>query len=264
MALDTVISVNAPDAEPSSPDVVQRDQPPLPRRLPRWVAACEVLLVSGVPTQIMIAGALVMFAGFQSPLAGPVSLPFMAAVALTDTLLIVVLVVTFLKLTGEDPKRIFLGSVPVWRDALRGLLLVPVVVLAVAGLVLGIRFIAPWTQTVDVNPLTAYLGSPGEAAILLIVAIFAGGVREELQRAFVLHRFGQYLGGMRLGLVLFTLMFGALHFEQGVDVAIAVGTLGFWWGLVYMRKRSAIFPMANHAGFNAVQVLQAFLVRAAG
>jgi membrane protease YdiL (CAAX protease family) len=223
-----------------------------------------VILVSGIPTQILVAAALVFLAGFRYPAAGPVPLAFVAALALIDTALIITLVVTFLRLAGEDPKLVFMGRAPAWGDAIRGLLLVPVVVLVVAGLVLGIRFIAPWTQTVAVNPLTAYLGSPGEAAVLLLVAILAGGVREELQRAFVLHRFGQYLGGMRVGLVLFTLVFGALHVEQGVDVAIAVGALGFWWGLVYMRKRSAVLPMANHAAFNAVQVLQAFLVRAAG
>ena len=89
-------------------------------------------------------------------------------------------------------------------------------------------------------------------------------LREEMQRAFVLHRFEQRLGGIGIGLVLFSLLFGVLHIDQGADVAVAVGTLGFIWGLVYIRRRSAVFGMVNHAGFNAMQVVQGLLVRTVG
>ena len=34
-----------------------------------------------------------------------------------------------------------------------------------------------------------------DAAIFALVVMIAGGVREEIQRGFVLHRFEQYLGG---------------------------------------------------------------------
>ena len=57
-------------------------------------------------------------------------------------------------------------------------------------------------------------------------------------------------------LVVFTLFFGALHFDQGFDVAIAVGSLGLLWGVLYIKRRSAVMPMVNHAGFNAAQVAQ--------
>jgi membrane protease YdiL (CAAX protease family) len=106
--------------------------------------------------------------------------------------------------------------------------------------------------------------TPVQAAVFLIVVVLAGGVREELQRAFILHRFERYLGGIHIGLVLFTLTFGALHLEQGVDVAVAIGVLGLWWGLVYIRRRSAVLPLVNHAGFNALQVVQAVMVKAFG
>jgi membrane protease YdiL (CAAX protease family) len=236
----------------------------VPSPLPRWLAISEVLLVSGIPTQVLVASVLVLLVGFDYPASGPVPLSFLATLSLVDAALVITLVAVFLRLAGEKPGAVFVGKRPWWPDALRGLLFVPLVVLLVAGLVLGIRTIAPWTRTVETNPLEAYLNSPGQAAVLLVVAVFAGGVREEFQRAFVLHRFGQYLGGMRVGLVFFTIVFGALHIDQGLDVAIAVGGLGLWWGLVYMRHRSFVLPMTNHAAFNAIQVLQAFLVRAAG
>ena len=97
--------------------------------------------------------------------------------------------------------------------------------------------------------------TPLDAAIFFVVVVLAGGIREELQRGFILHRFGQRLGGMRLGLVLFSVFFGVMHVNQGYDAAIAVGVLGVFWGLLYMTRRSAVMSMVNHAGFNAVQVL---------
>jgi membrane protease YdiL (CAAX protease family) len=37
--------------------------------------------------------------------------------------------------------------------------------------------------------------------------------------------------------------------------------LGAWWAVVYLRRRSTIAPMVSHAGFDALQILQAALVR---
>lgn len=250
--------MDAPDAVSSlAADALAR--PPI--RLPRWIAALEVLLISGVPTQVMVAGGLVAAAGFRWPGDGPGSLAFLATLSFVDTLVVVGLIAAFLKLAGERPAQVFLGSRPWRRDLVRGLAMVPVVFLLVAVLVTALRTFAPWTHTVQTNPLEAFVDRPIDAAVFLMVAIVAGGVREELQRAFVLHRFDQYLGGARVGLVLFSVLFGALHVDQGLDVAIAIGCLGLWWGVVYIRHRSAVLPMANHAAFNAVQVLQAFLVR---
>lgn len=252
----TTPPASPPDALPHPAIAADRPQP-----LPRWVATCEVLLVSGIPTQVLVASVLVTLAGFELPTNGRPSLPFLALLSTLDTLLVIVLIAVFLRLSREHPHAVFVGARP-WRpDVIRGLWLVPVVLVGVGGLVLALRAVAPWTHTVDQNPLEAFVDSPTDAAIFLLVVIVAGGIREELQRAFVLHRFDQYLGGIRIGLVLFSMLFGALHTDQGLDVAIAVGCLGLWWGLIYVRHRSAVLPMVNHAAFNAAQVMQAFLVR---
>jgi len=68
-------------------------------------------------------------------------------------------------------------------------------------------------------------------------------------------RFDQRLWGMKLGLVLFSVFFGIMHVNQGVDAAVGVGVLGVFWGVLYMTRRSAVMAMVNHAGFNAAQVL---------
>jgi len=46
-----------------------------------------------------------------------------------------------------------------------------------------------------------------------------------------------------------------------VDSAITVGLLGLCWGLMYMRRGSAVAGMVSHAGFDAAQVLLIFLAR---
>ena len=66
------------------------------------------------------------------------------------------------------------------------------------------------------------------------------------------------------GRVLFTMTFGALHLDQGADVAVAVGLLGLMWGIIYIKRRSAILPIVNHAGFNALQVFQGLVARSFG
>jgi membrane protease YdiL (CAAX protease family) len=97
-----------------------------------------------------------------------------------------------------------------------------------------------------------------------VIVVIAGGLREEIQRAFILHRFGQGLGGARLGLVLFSLMFGLGHIEQGADVAIATAALGLFWGVLYLARRSIVASGVSHAGFNLAQVVVQGLIRSGG
>ncbi len=232
--------------------------------LSRWMALLEVLAVSGVPTQITIYFLLVFVVGMPMPTTTNVPLGFFATLSLLDTAAVALLIRSFLWLSGERSRDVFLGSRPVRGEALRGLALAPVVFLGVTGTVLVVRLLVPWTHTVAHNPLEAYLQTPLEAGIFLVVVVLAGGVREELQRAFILHRFDQRLGGVGLGLLLFSITFGALHYDQGVDVAVAIGLLGLFWGIVYVRRRSAVLPMVNHASFNAIQVLQGVVVKMLG
>jgi membrane protease YdiL (CAAX protease family) len=55
--------------------------------------------------------------------------------------------------------------------------------------------------------------------------------------------------------------FGAGHFLQGVDAAIATGVLGAFWAIVYLRRRSIVAPVVSHSGFNLVQLTQFFVSR---
>lgn len=234
---------------------------PLP--LPRWFALVQAVAVSGIPTQLVIVVGLVVLARWPLD-GGQISLEFFAVVSLLDTACIALLIRIFLALSGETSRSVFLGRRPAWGEIWRGLLLLPVAYVGVVAVVLTLRWIAPWLHTVKENPLEQYIGTPLEAGIFLVVVMLAGGIREELQRAFILHRFEQALGGVRIGLAIFSITFGLLHIYEGVDAAVAIGLLGLFWGVLYIRRRSVVMPMVNHACFNGLQVVQVLIARSLG
>jgi membrane protease YdiL (CAAX protease family) len=253
------------ECQPGGPLEFEPAPPPPPsfRALPRWLALLQAILVSGIPTQVVVA---VMLAGVIGMPFDPadLSLQFFATLSVVDTALVLVLISIFLTASGERPSAVFLGNRPWGREALRGLLLLPVVLLGVSLIVLAVRTLMPWMHNVERNPLENFMQSPLEAAAFLVVVVLAGGVREELQRAFILHRFEQRLGGATLGLLIFSGAFGLLHVDQGYDSAVGIGVLGLLWGTIFIRRRSVVAPMVNHASFNAAQVLQGLLVNVLG
>src|SRR5262249_42761164 len=136
-----------------------------------------------------------------------------------------------------------------------------IVALAIAATVLiAVQLLAPALHTVPHNPLQDLIRSRQDVVVLGVVVVIAGGVREEIQRAVLLHRFERRLGGGAVGVVTASIAFGAGHLLQGVDAAIATGLLGAFWGIVYLRRRSIVAPMVSHSGFNLLQLVQAFVL----
>ncbi|HVB37643.1 MAG TPA: CPBP family intramembrane glutamic endopeptidase, partial [Vicinamibacterales bacterium] len=84
----------------------------------------------------------------------------------------------------------------------------------------------------------------------------AGGLREEIQRAFILRRFERYLGGPTVGIIVSSIGFGAGHIVQGWDAVVTTAALGAFWGVVYLRRRSIAAPVVSHAGFDLLQIGQ--------
>jgi membrane protease YdiL (CAAX protease family) len=188
---------------------------------------------------------------------GKPSLPFVATVQLADTVLLIVLMVLLTRAHGDSASELWVGRRPKVKEALLGVSLVPVVFLLVVALLAAIQQFAPWLHNVPDNPLEGLAASGAGSAVLFgVVAIIAGGVREELQRAFLLRRFERHLGGPVVGVVVLSVAFGAGHFLQGWDAMIATGTLGLFWTLLYLQRRSSIAPVVSHAGFNSLEVLR--------
>lgn len=243
---------------PPAPDgAAQTAEPPAPAGLfgrPRVAALTEVALCSGFPTQLALIVILTR-AGIAPADGDELSLLYVATLSLGDAALLVGLVVYFLRRGGERPAAVLLGPRPRLPEALLGLAFIPLtMLLAWAGLDLLHTF-WPGLRNVSDNPLEALVRSPLDAAIFIVVAVVAGGVREEIQRAFILRRFEQQLGGGWLGLAVFSVVFGAGHYIQGWDAAIVTALLGAVWGALFLVRRSIVPAVVSHAGFNAGEIL---------
>lgn len=244
--------MTGPDALETTPNPGETMVAPAPPPS-RALSLLEVLICSGFPTQILIGGLLVML-GARPATDGTLPFGFVVAVSLLDTLAIVVLVTLFLRLRGEAPAEVLLGRGPLGPELRRGLAYLPLIFGLVIGLGALIRALAPQLHNVPENPLQAMLTSPTRVAIFALVVVLAGGLREEVQRAFILHRFDQDLGGARVGLAVFSVAFGLGHLTQGYDAAIITGSLGLLWGTIYLARRSMVAPALSHSLFNLIEI----------
>jgi len=258
---DSIPAGSAPDIPADAPnpaDARRRDGPIRPAD--RLAVALEVLACSGVPTQLLIAPLLV--ASGLPPPAGAHTLSFVAPLLLLDTALVVAMMVFFTRVRGESLRTVWLGSRPRVREALLGVATIPVVFISVVALLNLLRLLAPGLRNVPVNPMEQMATQGlGDALLFAFVAIVGGGVREELQRAFMLHRFERYLGGPMTGAIVLSIAFGLGHLPQGYDAGVITGALGAFWAVVYLRRRSVLVPMVSHAGFNALEVLSVALLK---
>ena len=222
----------------------------------RVIAIGEILLCSSVPTQIALSVLLGLIGLMPEGDAGRLSLPFVLILSLGDTLILVALMATLTRAHGESLRALWLGDRPVAREVLAGAMLVPLVFFAVVVLLNLLRLLAPWLHNVPTNPFEQLAATPAEAVALAVVAIVAGGVREELQRAFLLRRFVRHLGGPAVGVAVLSIAFGAGHYMQGWDAVVTTGLLGAFWAVLYLRRGSSVAPIVSHAGFNGLEVLR--------
>jgi membrane protease YdiL (CAAX protease family) len=235
-----------------------------PARFPaptRSTALVEVILCSGYPTQLLLLALLTSLGMNVRTASGALDPTFVFTLSLLDALLLISLILFLIRSGGERVGDVLLGSRRVSREAVVGLALIPVVFLAVILLLGLLLTIAPGLHNVPRNPLEAMVQTPRDAIIFSIVVMVAGGVREEVQRGFIIHRFDRHLGGAALGVAAYSVAFGLGHIEQGWDAAVATGLLGTIWGVIYLLRRSIVAPMVSHAGFNLLQLLKFLSLR---
>ena len=230
--------------------------PPAVLPIERAAAALEVILCSGFPTQLVILTVLAGF-GLQSQGSnGQFSARFIFTLTLLDTVLLVGLIVFFLRAHHEPVRVSLFGVRRLAPELLYGVLLIPASFVVVVVVLAAVQLVAPTLHNVPHNPLADLARTRGQAIVFAFVVMIAGGVREEIQRGFILRRFEKYLGGGTAGLLIFSGLFGLGHLEQGRDVALATAVLGAYWGAIFLRRRSIAAPMVGHAGFNLLQVVK--------
>jgi membrane protease YdiL (CAAX protease family) len=232
------------------------DFPPLaadkPRKslMDRFLALVEVLLLSG-----LLSSSLALYA-FRSK-----SVEFLIndARTLSAFLLLeagITIVLLTLALGFHKETICSLGlQLDRWKpNLLAGLALVPFLFLINVLVASAFRTYLP-KYYIEQNPLMEIIHTPQQLALFIFSALVAGGIKEELQRAFILNRFGRYLGGARLGLVLWSLAFGAGHYVQGVQGVVAASIYCFIFGLVYLLSGSLIAPIVAHGAYDVLALL---------
>ena len=224
-----------------------------PLAITRVSAIFEILLCSGIPSQLALAYMLAL-AGLTPQVGGRLSLAYIATLLLLDATLLIALILWLLRRRGEHALEVFLGVRPVGNEIRLGLALTAVVFGLAVVVLSTARLVFPSLHNVKDNPLQDLIQTPMQALILAIVATISGGLREEIQRAFILHRFEQYLGGAHVGLILYSLVFGLGHSLQGWDAVLATTILGAFWGWTYISRRSIVAPVVSHSGFNAAEI----------
>jgi uncharacterized protein len=240
--------------EPPELHAILEAPAPAAVRVSRGRAAAEVLICSGYPTQLFIL-ALLSSLGMKPASNGTISPTFIFAISAIDTVLLLGLVFAFLRMSDERPRDVFVRRGRALDEIGVGVLLLPAVFVLVIGVQFAVQRLAPYLHNVEVSPFSPMLSSPGLLAGFIALVLVAGGVREELQRAFLLHRFEQRLGGAGVGILLTSIAFGLGHTLQGWDAAIVTGLLGAFWGLIYLARRNVVSTVANHALFNLTQIV---------
>jgi membrane protease YdiL (CAAX protease family) len=230
----------------------------------RLVALFEILLCSDFPTQLAIGATLRVFGILPKTAHGDLSVPYVVALSLADTALLIGLILFLLRSHGERPRDVFLGSRPIGGEVKLGLSMTLAVFVIAIGVLGGVQLLAPVLHNVPQNPLQDMLRRPRDAGLFAVVVVVAGGVREEIQRAFILHRFDEWLGGAYVGVAVWSLAFGVGHLLQGYDVAIATALMGAFWAIVYVRRRSVVAPLVSHSGFNLLELAQYLAARRYG
>jgi membrane protease YdiL (CAAX protease family) len=243
----------APTSAPEPPAAMPR-QPPS-----AVVAITQIALCSGLPTQLILLFVLSAF-GVQSPsTTRDWSLSYVAGVLVADSALVLGLIFLFLRWSAERPRDVFLGRRSVAWEWSLGIALVPMAFVVIAAINVIVQRYAPTLHQAQ-NPFQPLVQTPYGMVIFTSLSILAGGVREEMQRAFALHRFTQ-IGIPYAGLIVFSVIFGLGHIVQGWDAAIMTGSLGALWGYVYLRRGSIVAPAVCHGAFDAIQVIAFGLLR---
>ena len=189
------------------------------------------------------------------------------------------LIIFFLRLRGDRLNR--LGWI--WensrREILLGIAIVPVLFACTLGISNFFRVVFPQYATTT-NPILELVRERGDLILFLISSIYVGGIKEEIQRAFVLDRFECHIGtvlvkfwtkilclkivvndktnrrvGIGFGLFLWTLFFGLGHVIHGIDNAFGAGILGLLFGLLYIWRRNLAAPIVAHALYDIITLM---------
>jgi membrane protease YdiL (CAAX protease family) len=225
----------------------------------RLHAIVEIILCSGVPSQFALTF-LIAKLGFSPYEGGRLSFGYITTMLLLDAALMIGLIFWFVHGHGERARDVFLGPRPILQEVWLGIPMIGVVFMLAMVVLSTAQRILPSLHNVPENPLQQLIATRNQALVFAVVATIAGGLREEIQRAFIIHRFEQHLGGEKVGWILYSVVFGLGHSLQGWDAVVTTTCLGLFWGYVYISRRSIVASVVSHSGFNSAEIFQYFML----
>jgi membrane protease YdiL (CAAX protease family) len=258
-AVDGAAGLPIPPGEPAGTTAPEAGdafpQPPGPAPGDRPLALLEMVLVSGILSDILA----VVLAGWLTGIDRAVlyKQPLGMFVFLMISTVFILGLTALCQCLRRGNPELRLGFRPV-RGWGRELLL--------AGACLPVVFVTLWTMELlialwdprvlqEVNPVLAVIRTPGDLTLFLISGVIAGGIREEVQRAFIIRRSAVYFWSPWVGLLLWSVLFGLAHSTQGTAAMVITGLLGLEFGIFYLWRRALPVPVLVHALFNVAVLL---------
>jgi len=238
---------------------MEDEYPPFPAEIPRksWIdriqAFVEVLLVSGLVSGFLAALPL-SFLHVRNMDLLLKDVRILSLYLLLESLITFLILAFLLKLHRETPETLGLRWEYWKRNAAIGLALVPALFL-INGIVAFIFKVYLPKYYIEQNPLVQNIHTTQQLGFFVFSALVAGGIKEEVQRAFILNRFRTYLGGAAAGLVLWSLAFGAGHYVQGAQGIVIASLYGFIFGVIYIASGSLIAPIVAHGAYDTLAIL---------
>jgi membrane protease YdiL (CAAX protease family) len=223
----------------------------------RVQAIFEILLLSGLISGLLASLLLYAFQGKTA--VGPLNgAGIFSVFLLLESGIAFLLLAAILKFHQQTISSLGLRWDRWKTHLLIGLALVPFLFLINASVAMTFKLYFPKFY-LEKNPLTDLIHTPQQLALIIFSALVAGGIKEELQRAFILTRFRDYLGNAGLGLVLWSLGFGMGHYVQGLQGVVIATLYGLIFGILYLLSRSMIAPIIAHGAYDALVLLAYWL-----
>jgi len=219
----------------------------------RLQAVLEIVMVSSVVSGFLVSMVLAAVFGRSRLNMAEMNVEFFTMYQLSGAAVTFLILWILMKGRGETLAGLGMNGKQWKSNVLLGILAVPCLVVLSVWIITTFRSFLP-EYALEKNPLTEMINSPKQLALFVITVIVAGGIQEEIQRAFILCRFRSHLGGAWVGLVVWSLVFGAGHYVQGAQGVLAATVLGFVFGALYLIRGNLILPMIAHAGYNTLTV----------
>jgi membrane protease YdiL (CAAX protease family) len=232
---------------------------PLPIEIPRksWIdrlqAAFEILLLSGLLSGFLAALVLPLFHIRNTELLLK-DIRILSMYLLLESCIALLILAALLRLHHESIHGLGFRGEHWKRNFVIGLMLVPFLFLTNAIVAILFKAYLP-EYYMEQNPLVENLHTPQQLALFIFSALIAGGIKEEIQRAFILNRFRSYLGGAGTGLLIWSLAFGAGHYVQGAQGIVIASLYGFLFGGIYILSGSLVAPIAAHGAYDTLAIL---------